>query len=53
MVQNLHEPSESVELAGWQTSTIDNDAHNIYATFALPGKYNIEVPGRSAGKQCY
>ena len=33
----------------WHTSTSDNDPHNIYATFASPGIYTIEVSGRSAG----
>ena len=33
----------------WQSSTSDNDAHNIFVVFDTPGDYTIEVSGRSEG----
>lgn len=34
---------------GWKTATSDHDAHDIYAEFAQPGDYTIELSGRSSG----
>ncbi|WP_109299302.1 hypothetical protein [Aquimarina sp. AU474] len=33
----------------WQSSTSDNDGHNIYAIFDTAGDYTIEISGRSKG----
>ena len=33
----------------WQSSTSDNDAHNIFVTFNEPGTYLMEVSARSSG----
>ncbi len=33
----------------WQSSTSDNDGHNIFVVFDNPGDYTIEVSGRSKG----
>ncbi len=32
----------------WQSSTSDNDAHNIFVTFDSPGMYTMEVSARSS-----
>ncbi|WP_044398559.1 hypothetical protein [Lacinutrix sp. Hel_I_90] len=34
----------------WQSSTSDNDAHQIYVVFSAPGIYNTAVSGRSFGQ---
>ena len=33
----------------WQSSTSDNDAHDIFVVFDTPGDYTIEISGRSNG----
>lgn len=33
----------------WQSSTSDNDAHNIFVQFDNPGTYTMEISGRSHG----
>ena len=33
----------------WQSKTSDFDAHDIFATFDVPGVYTIQVSGRSPG----
>lgn len=33
----------------WQSSTSDNDGHNIFVTFNSPGVYTMEVSARSSG----
>jgi len=33
----------------WQSSTSDNDGHNIFVVFDAPGDYTIEISGRSNG----
>ncbi len=33
----------------WSTNTSDSDAHQIYATFAKPGAYTVQISGRSNG----
>lgn len=33
----------------WQSSTSDNDGHNIFVVFDTPGDYTIEISGRSKG----
>ncbi|MCK8521876.1 hypothetical protein M0D21_09880 [Aquimarina sp. D1M17] len=33
----------------WQSSTSDNDAHDIFVVFDTPGDYTIEISGRSKG----
>lgn len=33
----------------WVASTSDNDRHEVFATFNLPGTYNIKISGRSDG----
>lgn len=32
----------------WQSSTSDNDAHNVFVTFDTPGIYTMEVSARSS-----
>ncbi len=33
----------------WQSSTSDNDAHDIFVVFDTPGDYTVEISGRSKG----
>jgi len=33
----------------WQSTTSDNDGHNIFVVFDEPGDYTIEISGRSNG----
>ncbi len=33
----------------WQSSTSDNDAHNVFVSFDNPGDYTMEISARSSG----
>jgi hypothetical protein len=46
MVKDLYESVKPVELANKKS---DNDAHDIFVTFVVPGVYTIQVSGRSPG----
>jgi hypothetical protein len=41
--------SGTVSSFKWQSSTYDNNAHNIFVTFNSPGEYIMEVSARSSG----